>query len=186
MATAPRRDAAAAGVPPVTLERPVPASWSVREGRDLYLRENGFSVEAYDAPTTEASLLGFRFRVPNTPKHRWAIMLHDLHHVATGFGTDFSGEAEISAWEAPQGLRPLGLYTGWIVGSLALLGFVFTPRRAIAAWRASRAPNLFHAPEGSYERLLELSVAELRNVLGLPADGLSPRPRRLHANAPAH
>jgi hypothetical protein len=157
----------------------------VREGRDAYLGENGFSVGAYDEATTEATLLGIRFRVPNTAKHRWAIMLHDLHHVATGFGTDFTGETEISAWEAPQGLRPLGFYTGWIVGSLALLGFVFAPGRAWAALRASTAPNLFQRSERSYEQLLELSIAELRSVLGLPEDGLSRRPRRLHANAPA-
>jgi hypothetical protein len=156
----------------------------VREGRDAYLGENGFSVEAYDESTTEATLLGIRFRVPNTPKHRWAIMLHDLHHVATGFGTDLTGEAEISAWETPQGLRPLGFYTGWIVGNLALLGFVIAPRRTITAWRASRAPNLFHHPELCYEEILAMSIAELRRVLRLPENGFSPRPRRLHAKAP--
>jgi ubiquinone biosynthesis protein Coq4 len=110
-------------------------------------------------------------------------MLHDLHHVATGFGSDFTGEAEISAWEAAQGLRPLGFYTGWIVGNLALLGFVLAPRRARVAWRASKAPNLFHRPDLSYEGILEMSVAELRGLLALPEKGLSPRPRRLHANA---
>jgi len=156
----------------------------VREGRDAYLSENGFSVEAYDEPTTQATLLGIRFRVPNTPKHRWAIMLHDLHHVATGFGTDFTGEAEISAWEARQGLRTLGFYTGWIVGNLALLGFVLAPRRALSAWRASRAPNLFHRPDLAYEEILGMSVAELRRLLGLPDQGFARLPRRLHAHAP--
>jgi hypothetical protein len=168
-----------------SLERPVPGSFTVREGRDLYLAENGFSVESYDEPTTKATMLGIRFSVPNTPTHRWAIMLHDLHHVATGFGTDFTGETEVSAWECPQGLRPLGLYTGGLVLNLAMLGFVFSPRCARAAWRASKAPNLFHRPEHSYEDLLEMRVGDLRRMLGLPEDGLWPRPRRLHAHAPA-
>jgi ubiquinone biosynthesis protein Coq4 len=35
-------------------------------------------------------------------------MLHDLHHVATGFGTDMIGEGEVSVWETRRRLRPLG------------------------------------------------------------------------------
>jgi len=82
---------------------PVPASWTVRQARDAYLAENGFTLAAYDAPRTEASFFWFHFSVPNTPVHRWAIQMHDLHHVATGYGTDTVGEGEISAWEARRG-----------------------------------------------------------------------------------
>ncbi|HEU4538135.1 MAG TPA: hypothetical protein VFS00_28635, partial [Polyangiaceae bacterium] len=71
-----------------TRDAPTPADWTVRQGRDAYLGENHFTLEAYDAPRTEASFLGMAFTVPNTPRHRWGIMLHDLHHVATGYGTD--------------------------------------------------------------------------------------------------
>jgi hypothetical protein len=79
----------------LSLHRPIGASVRVRDARDAYLAENGFTVEGYEAKWTEASLFGFRFRVPNTPRHRWAIMRHDLHHVATGYGTDLAGEGEI-------------------------------------------------------------------------------------------
>src|SRR5512134_1498047 len=120
-----------------------PGTWTVREGRDAYLRANGFSVEAYAARWTPARILGIGFRVPNTARHRWAIMLHDLHHVATGYATDLTGEAEVSAWECRAGLAPLGLYTGALVASLALLGLVVAPRRTIRAWRASRRRSLF-------------------------------------------
>lgn len=95
-------------------EQPLPSNWSVEQGLNAYLEENGFTVKAYDAPRTPASFLGLRFSVPNTPRHRWAIMLHDLHHVATGYGTDPAGEGQISAWECRRGLRPLGLYVGSI------------------------------------------------------------------------
>ena len=74
--------------------RPLPADWTVRRARDAYLEENGFTVAAYDAPRTPANILGFTFSVPNPPRHRAAIMLHDLHHVATGFGTDLRGEGD--------------------------------------------------------------------------------------------
>jgi hypothetical protein len=166
-------------------DRPLPSGFSVREGRDAYLAENGFSVEAYDAAWTPATLLGIRFQVPNTRRHRAAIMLHDLHHVATGFGTDFVGEAEVSAWECRRGLRPLGLYTGWIVLSLTLTGLLVAPRRTLAAWRASGpgASSLFHETR-HYDAILEASVGELRARLGIPEAGLAQRPRLLHAGAP--
>jgi hypothetical protein len=109
---------------------------TVREALGEYLAENGFTFEAYDAKWTDASFLGIKFAVPNTPKHRWGIMLHDLHHVATGFGTDLTGEGEISAWEL-RGVRSLGLYVGFIVTLGALMGLVRAPRRALTAYRAA-------------------------------------------------
>src|SRR5438105_15281405 len=114
-----------------------PAEWTVRQARDAYLAENGFTVDAYDAKWTDGSFLGIKLVVPNTPRHRWAIMRHDLHHVATGYGTDIVGEAEISAWELRRGLRGLGLYVGTIVTSIALFGLVRAPRPPVPAWRAA-------------------------------------------------
>jgi hypothetical protein len=38
-------------------------------------------------------------RLPNSDARRKAVVLHDLHHVATGYKTDWTGEAEISARE---------------------------------------------------------------------------------------
>ena len=141
-------------------------------------------MEGYDAAWTPASLLGVRFRVPNTPRHRTAIMWHDLHHVLTGYGTDLTGECEISAWECRGGLRPLGLYTGAIVLSLALVGLLMAPRRTLAAWRAGpRSGSCFHDP-CSYEAALTREIGELRELLSLPREGLSSRARGLHPEAP--
>jgi hypothetical protein len=171
---------------------PFPASMGVREARDAYLAENGFTVESYDAPRTEASFLGIRFSVPNTPRHRVAIMLHDLHHVATGFGTDFTGEGEISAWEARSGLGALGGYVGGIVTSGFAGGLLLAPVRTARAWGAARgAKSLFptcRLPEADfaarYEELLAMTVGELRAALGVAPGGAAGRPRRLHAYAP--
>src|SRR5438552_3722467 len=142
-------------LPSHSMERPLVSTLSVNEGRDAYLRENGFTVAAYQERWTEASYSGFRFSVPNTPRHRWAIRLHDLHHVATGYGTDPVGEGEISAWELRRGIRPLGLYVGAIVLGGALLGLALAPRRTLAAWRAagSKRDSLFHGGEHDYDRL---------------------------------
>ena len=80
---------------------PLRPEFSVERGRDAYLAENGFSVETYTAKYTPASFLGIPLNVPNTKRHQWAIKLHDLHHVATGYGTDMAGEAEI--WPGKRG-----------------------------------------------------------------------------------
>ena len=165
-------------------ETPLPPHWTVREGRDRYLAENGFRVSGYDADWTPASLFGVRFRVPNTPRHRRAIMWHDLHHVLTGYGTDLQGEAEVSAWECRGGLRPLGVYTGSIVLGLALAGLLVAPRRTLAAWRAGpRQGSLFQEP-CSYEEALAGEIGALRRRLGLPPEGLARSPRELHPDAP--
>jgi hypothetical protein len=171
---------------------PLPSDMTVRAARDAYLAENGFTVEAYDARWTDASFLGIRFRVLNTPRHRVGIMLHDLHHVVTGFGTDLVGEGEISVWEARRGLRALGAYVGSIVVSGALMGLLLAPRRAIAAWRSSSArASLFPLCEldelafrERYDALLSKTVCELRRELGLPGEGIASFPRKLHAYAP--
>jgi hypothetical protein len=160
----------------------------VQDARDAYLEENGFTADAYGEPWTWASFLGVRFALPNTAKHRWGIMLHDLHHVATGFGTDLAGEGEISVWELAAGgfagLRALGPYVGSIVMSGALLGVVLAPRRAFHAWRAARGAHALFAIETNYDELLAMNVGALRDTMGVPRAGLADRTRELHSHAP--
>lgn len=165
------------------LDRPIPDDWTVRDGRDAYLRENGFTLAGYDEPRSKITILGVSFWLPNPPSRRHAIMRHDLHHVVTGYGTDMFGEVEISAWELRRGLAGLGLYVRALVVSLAALGLVIAPRRTVRAWRASeRLPSLF-ADDGELEALLALPVGVLRRKLGVPQGGIAIA-RRLHAAAP--
>jgi hypothetical protein len=159
------------------LDAPFPKEWTVGRGRDAYLAENGFTVEAYDAKWTEGSFLGIPVAAPNTRHHRWAIMLPDLHHVATGYGTDLAGEAELAAWEIRYGARALGLYVGSIVLSGVLLFDPSAPLRTVAAWKAARSTRSLYmlladvptaSREGAYQELLGSTVRELRERLGIP------------------
>ena len=165
---------------------PFPSSWTVRRALDAYLTENGFTEAAYEADWTQASFLGVRFAVPNTRRHRWAIRLHDLHHVATGYGSDLAGEGEISAWEVHDA-RALGPYVGTIVVSGLVAGMMLAPRRTLAALRIGRAHRRLFAlasESAQYESLLSMTVGELRELLGMRHTGLAERPRGLHAFAP--
>lgn len=166
-----------------------PGHWTVRQARDAYLAENGFTEAAYDDAFTEAvvSVLGRKLKVliPNTPSHRRALMLHDLHHAITGYGTDVAGEGEISAWELRAGLGGLGLYVSSIVGLGVVAGLLRAPRRTWRAWTRGEGARTLFDDARSYEWLLDQTLAELRRSLGVPDEGLSEGGRGLHAAAPA-
>ncbi|MGQ0629158.1 MAG: hypothetical protein ACT4PL_13795 [Phycisphaerales bacterium] len=182
-------------------DRPYPACWTVRCGLDAFLAENGYEAAHYDLPRTPARVLGVSFSVPNPPRHRWAIMRHDLHHIATGFGTDLAGEAQLSAWECGRGIGPLGMYVGSIVVSGFLMGLCVVPVRTTRAWRAGRGGRprsalcgeqgkeergrtLYDASALGYDALLAMSIGELRSRLGLPDTGIASGRRGLNGLAP--
>lgn len=163
---------------------PLSPSLNVREARDIYLAENGFTTSAYTGERAQGSLFGVNISVPNPPAHQRAIKVHDLHHVATGYGTDHAGEAELSAWQARRGLRRAGLYVMTIVLANTAVGLVVAPRRTLAAWKAARGEgSLFNIPD-DYDRLLQMTVGELRALLRIPSAGLATKKRGLHAHAP--
>ena len=155
----------------------------VREARDHYLAENGFTVAGYENPTSEGSLFGLRFAVPNPPAHRRALRLHDLHHVATGYGTDHAGEAEIAAWQVRRGLHAAGMYVTAIVLANVGIGLAVARARTLAVLRSAEGSSLFDQPV-EYDTLLGRTVGELRALLGIPERGLATEPRGLHAHAP--
>jgi len=97
--------------------------------------------------------------------------VHDLHHVATGFGSGLIGEAEISAFE---------LRAGWgtpfilvLCLGAAAIGLVLAPRRVIHAWRLPRGAQSLYASTLPYENLLNMSVHELRYLMRIPSSGLT-------------
>lgn len=162
-----------------------PAHWTAERALRAYLEENGWSRASYDEPVTKAVVFGIPFFFPNTRRHRAALMMHDLHHCATGYGTDLAGEGEMAAWELRRGLRPLGPYVGSVVLLGALAGLLVAPRRTLRAWfQAGPGRSLFHLDiERDYEALLRMRLGDLRASLGIPPEGLADR-RGLHEAAP--
>lgn len=73
------------------------------------------------------------FPFPNTAGRVAAVRFHDLHHVLTGYDTDFLGELEISAWEIGANCR--GQLFAWQINLGGLAGgMLFAPRRTAAAF----------------------------------------------------
>ncbi len=137
---------------------------TVREARDRYFRDNGFSEAGYTSRWVKLKMGPIPLAFPNTAARRRAVPLHDLHHVATGYATSWTGEAEISAWELAAGC---GRY--WAAWALdiggALVGLVIAPRRTWRAFlRGRRCRSLYRAELTG--DLLDMPVAELRARLG--------------------
>jgi hypothetical protein len=143
---------------------------TLRAARDRFLAERGSSAAEYDERVAWFPVPYTRFHYPvfNTPGRRWGVMRHDLHHVVTGYATDWFGEFEIAAWECATGLgrRPI---VWFICVQMLVLGMLISPRRTWRAFQRGKATrcNLL-GEEIVYEDLMEMSVGEARAFCGLP------------------
>lgn len=162
--------------------RPQDARVRVKEGLGEYLAENGFDEAEYTAPTFRLKMFGRYFDAPNSPDRQWAIPLHDLHHLATGYGTDWIGEAEIGVWELRAGCKTAVVYYLNVIATL--IGLVVGPRRVVAAYRAARGARSLYRTGLTREQAMKMTVGELRAHLGIPEGGLGGE-RRLHTDAQA-
>lgn len=143
----------------------------LEKARDRFFAANGFRMENYTASTFTIRILGLSFKFPNTKTRKRAVPLHDLHHVLTGFGTDWVGEAEIGAWELRAGCNSFITY--FLNGSGVLIGIFLSPGRVWRAFRGAKGQRTLYRDPLAYESLLQMSVSELRARLGIPPQGLA-------------
>lgn len=137
------------------------------EARDSWFRERGLPLDGgYQKRWVPLKLGPIPFAIPNTRARKEAVPLHDLHHLLTGYKTDWAGEFEISAWEIAAGC---GRYSfAWMINLQGLVaGAVVFPLRTWRAWvRGRRSETLYNHAEYSPE-LLDSPVDEWRTKLGL-------------------
>jgi hypothetical protein len=148
-----------------------------------YLDENGFTVEEYTRPYVDIGFGPYTLKLRNGPARQRAIPLHDMHHVATGYGTDLAGEAEVGMWELRAGCNNAFL---WLINLAAVtIGAVIAPWRVLRAFRRARGARSLYVSGRSPEELAALTVGELRRLVGVPENGVAePAERRLHGRAP--
>lgn len=153
------------------MSQPAISLMSMREARDLYFKRNGFTVDGYSAPTFTIKLLGIPFTLPSTANRKKALPLHDFHHILTGYGTNWIGEAEIGAWELRAGCTSLVTY--WLNGSGVPLGLCISPRKVWRAFHAARGASTLYRETERYDVLLQMTVDSVRRRLGIPPEGLA-------------
>jgi len=108
--------------------------------------------------------------IPNTQGRVDAVRFHDLHHVLTGYATDWSGEFEISAWEIASGCADKSF--AWMINLQGMAaGSITWPRRTFRAFvRGLRSRNLYR--ERFDDALLAEGLHQVRQRLGLGDQGL--------------
>jgi hypothetical protein len=147
-----------------------PDSLTMWEARDRFLASNGFRIEDYSAPTYTVKFWRLPIRFPNTKAHQWATPLHDLHHILTGYRTDWIGEAETAAWELRAGCKTLVVY--WLDAAGAAIGLFISPARVWRAFLTASAQRTLYSDPALCECVLQMTVGEVRTRLGIPLGGL--------------
>jgi hypothetical protein len=142
---------------------------TVVDARRRLWTDAGFGVDGgYDEPWQEATFAGVPYAVPNSRIRADALRVHDVHHVLTGYGTDWRGESEIAAWELGSGGGGRFVYAWFIAVFGFVIGLLALPRRTFQAFRRGRvARNLYgHADPMS---VLDRDVQEVRRALDISA-----------------
>ena len=140
---------------------------SLREARQRYFEAWGFGDGGYEATWVELKkIAGIPIGFPNSDARRRAVKLHDLHHVLTGYAADWTGEAEIAAWEIGAGCG--AHFAAWILNLFALqYGLFIAPRAVLAAMARGRRSQSLYASHELDETMLEERVEEARARLGI-------------------
>ena len=144
---------------------------SAHEALHDFLESNGFTIESYDAPTDAIPIGPVTIPLPNSEGRKKVVRFHDLHHVATGYGTDLIGEGEIGAWELRAGCTN---FASWFYNSMAAgFGFLLSPRRVWRAFRSAKGQRTLYRLGVPYDEVLAMPIDEVRERLGLPAGGVA-------------
>jgi hypothetical protein len=148
---------------------PYPSTMTVREALARYREANGFAPGSETEPTFTLKVLGVAITLPNPPSRRRMVVLHDLHHLATGYGTDYPGEGENGIWELLSGCTTPMLYL--LNGAALAAGLISAPLRVVrSAGRALGQCTLYRLGL-SADAVLDLSLGELRMLLDIPLEG---------------
>ncbi len=139
---------------------------TVRAARAAFFARNGFPADGgYDEAWSQADFGALHYAVPNSDWRRRALRLHDLHHVVTGYGIDWRGESEISAWELGSGAgrQPWA----WVIALWGLfVGITLLPIDTFRAFvRGRRSTNLY--PREFADWLLDVDTRVLAAELGV-------------------
>jgi hypothetical protein len=141
------------------------AALTLREARGHYFAANGLGEGGYEDKWVRFAVGPVRFAIPNSAGRVRAVRYHDLHHVVTGYTTDWTGEGQIGAWEIASGCRDM--VAAWVLNLYAMwVGLWISPSAMWQAFaRGRHSQNLYGEPWS--EALLDLSVGDTRRRLAL-------------------
>ena len=139
--------------------RNYPDTMTLAEARALFFARSGLGGDGgYNARWVRVETKPFPVYFPNTACRVEAAKLHDLHHIANEYATDWAGEAEIAGWEIASGCGRHGW--AWLLNLGAFtIGMVLYPKRLFRAFiRGRHCRNLYR--DGFPERELPNQTLE--------------------------
>lgn len=137
---------------------------TVKAARDAFRIANGFADYSVTPRRWEWVKMGvFGFPVPNPPARVVALERHDLHHLVTGYQTDWRGEFEIAAWELGAGCGRF--WFAWAINLSAVPAAVLMPRRFWRALQRGRRCRPFYA-HPDLDAVMHWSVDEAKAWVG--------------------
>ena len=153
-----------------------PDAMSLRDARTLFFERGNLGADGgYSKRWVRVESKPIAFYFPNCRSRVAATRLHDLHHIAAEYDTDWAGEAEIAGWEIASGCTHY--YIAWVLnfGAFAV-GLIVAPKslfRAFVRGRRART-NLYHTGFSELQ-LDDVTVGMLRARLAVGAPSVKAR-----------
>jgi hypothetical protein len=153
-----------------------PDAMSLRDARTLFFERGNLGADGgYSRRWVRVKSKPIAFYFPNCRSRVAAARLHDLHHIAAEYDTDWAGEAEVAGWEIASSCTHY--YVAWILnlGAFAV-GLIVAPGslfRAFVRGRHART-NLYHTGLSELQ-LDDVTVGMLRARLAVGASSVKAR-----------
>ncbi len=108
----------------------------------------------------------FYFPIPNTASRKKALIFHDVHHIATGYQSNWKGECEIGAWEVSTGC---GTYSAaWVLDlGVFALGLLIFPLATFKAFVRGRRTGNFYRNNYTRGELMGMEIEQVQTILKL-------------------
>jgi hypothetical protein len=142
---------------------------TIQEALDQFFEKNNLGKDGGLNKNWAWLKLGrFYIPFPNPDSRKKALVLHDIHHIATGYESNWRGEVAIGAWEISTGC---GSYSAaWVLdlGAFALGLFLFPKIVYHAFVRGQHTLNLYKNKVDK-NAILQMQVSEVQAMLRLDA-----------------
>ena len=140
-----------------------------RERLAKYLEECGIrpkgnpSNELYPDNWFRVPLMGRRVPIFPLGGIKQSLVLHDIHHMVTGYDTDWKGELEIAGWELGSGGCARHKFMWFDRGFTFLLALIAAPAATLRAFRrGTRSRNLYGS---DLDSILEMEFDEVQRLV---------------------